>query len=632
MNPNLLDPGKYAFLTSAQKAKLNADAQAGMVQGATQPKTIRDLGYASPDALEEEGFRSEFGIASSSKGADIVNQAKTAEAKMTVQPPTEKTTKKEDKAVVDTSITFVNPQTGQTAIIADPAINRQTIQNLISSGYSVQEAKGGVPTWLQQKPDGTASVTPQSSEEQDFQNIKTQADNDLLKLRNFESELSNDPVLANILSNVSQQWESRIRGAEQSVASRNAAMQTAGFRLGARYGGGSAGPTAGIISAEERAGMEKISDLLAQKNSALAEARSAYETKKWDRYVKLVEISEKKLADSKEAIAALNKVTAEENKKIRDREIQATRDGAIAGLLNQGITDPKEMIDLLNYDEDGNQIGDFTSEELKKTLENFDKQIGGEGSVEKLSEDFRDFYYLQKNQPEALPQGVTDPVSWRRYTLALKEQAKKTPTVFTGDGGTTNRGTPNEGGISSLADIDKLPVSQLTKAVMAGFIKSKDLTPTDKAAVASELYAVNFNPNTYILNKLNGLIALYANVPSNYKGVIQGFVQPYASNRSQEVATFESARSVLTREIARLNDVGVLSDQDVATYEKAMPSRMDDSLAIGIGKIAGLSQTISGKSVNENVGKTGTLKDGREFIVSFDGETLLDPTTGKPLE
>src|SRR3990167_11531814 len=55
--------------------------------------TIGSLGYASPDDKEIEGFNSEMGIASSSRGADIVNNAKTSEAKMTLPPVKTETTK-----------------------------------------------------------------------------------------------------------------------------------------------------------------------------------------------------------------------------------------------------------------------------------------------------------------------------------------------------------------------------------------------------------------------------------------------------------------------------------------------------------------------------------------------------------
>lgn len=406
MNPTL-DQGKYAFLTSAQKAQANADYQKSLVVAATAttaPKTIKDLGYASPDTLEEEGFRSEMGIASSSKGADIVNTARTTEAKMTPPLATTKTsTAKTGSATpIDNSMTFINPNTGQTATIGDPSINKEVIQNLLSSGYMMQDAKGSVPSWLQQKSDGTSSVSTQSTEQEAFQNIKTQADSDVIKLRNFEYEMANDPVLAGILSNVSSQWESRIAEAERSNNSRNAAMTTAGLRLGSRYAGGSVGPMAGIISSEERAGIGRIGDLLNQKNAALAEARSAYESKKWDRYVKLVEISEKKLAESKQAMADLNKITVAENKKIREREQQVSRDSGIAELLMGGATE-REIL----------STGDYTAEELKKVTDS----LAVSGNGKNLSADLNSFEYLKKSN--LLPKSILSLPDGQQYFAYL---------------------------------------------------------------------------------------------------------------------------------------------------------------------------------------------------------------------
>lgn len=49
--------------------------------------------------------------------------------------------------------------------------------------------------------------------------------------------------------------------------------------------------------------------------------------------------------------------------------IQASREAAIFGLLKQGVEDPVEIADLINFDDKGKQIGDFSIEEITKTLE-----------------------------------------------------------------------------------------------------------------------------------------------------------------------------------------------------------------------------------------------------------------------
>ncbi len=188
----------------------------------------------------------------------------------------------------------------------------------------------------------------------------------------------------------------------------------------------------------------------------------------------------------------------------------------------------------------------------------------------------------------------------------------------------------NQIDFSDPADIDALPVSDVTKAVMSGFVKTKDLTPTQKGEVAAELQQVGFNPNTYILNKLSSLAETWQSVPEGSRGLAEG-LKFWERWTNPQVAAFESQKEILTREIARLFDVGVLSDQDVASYKNAMPSRLDSSIEVVLNKAAGITGAAAGINP-QNVGKRVVLEDGREAIIGADGDTLLDPKTGKPLE
>ena len=180
------------------------------------------------------------------------------------------------------------------------------------------------------------------------------------------------------------------------------------------------------------------------------------------------------------------------------------------------------------------------------------------------------------------------------------------------------------------AQVDALPVGSLTKAVLQGFAKTKDFTPTQKAEIMSELQQIGFNPNTYITNKLNGLVQSWMAVPESSRGYVEG-LKFWESKTNEDVAGFESQKTLLTREIARLFDVGVLSDQDVASYKDAMPSRQDSNIQVVLRKAGGISGAATGKNT-ENVGKYVKLPDGRTAITGLDGNTLLDPATGKPLE
>ena len=150
----------------------------------------------------------------------------------------------------------------------------------------------------------------------------------------------------------------------------------------------------------------------------------------------------------------------------------------------------------------------------------------------------------------------------------------------------------------TLEDIQKLPVSDLTKSVMAGYGKLKDLTPTDRAKVQTELYQTGFNPYTYVNKKLSSLVNMWESIPDKWKGIFQGRI-PLAGSINPNVAEFESAKNILTREIARLNDVGVLSDQDVASYTASMPARSDRNISVVKAKLRGIKAATGGKGFQE---------------------------------
>jgi hypothetical protein len=54
--------------------------------------------------------------------------------------------------------------------------------------------------------------------------------------------------------------------------------------------------------------------------------------------------------------------------KINKDEIKDSRFNAVKGLVDQGITNPKIMLNYLNFKEDGEKVGDFTLDEVKGML------------------------------------------------------------------------------------------------------------------------------------------------------------------------------------------------------------------------------------------------------------------------
>jgi hypothetical protein len=179
--------------------------------------------------------------------------------------------------------------------------------------------------------------------------------------------------------------------------------------------------------------------------------------------------------------------------------------------------------------------------------------------------------------------------------------------------------------------IDSLPISTITKAVMSGTGSVKDLTPTLKAQVLSEMYSVGYNPGQVVGNKLNQLVDLWEAMPSDQKGLLQG-AKFWASKTVPEVGQFESAKTLLTRQIARLYDVGVLSDMDVKNYKDAMPSRYDSGIDVVKAKVAGITQASTGKKSADQYteGMQAELDDGR--IATYRGGKWVDDFTGQTVK
>lgn len=161
-------------------------------------------------------------------------------------------------------------------------------------------------------------------------------------------------------------------------------------------------------------------------------------------------------------------------------------------------------------------------------------------------------------------------------------------------------------------EVKKLPISEISKAIISGYGSTKDLTPTDKTQVISELYRVGYDPKKGVMDKLDNLVTQLEKVSSKQRGVLQGYTP---ATWSDEASAFESAKIVLTRQIARLYDVGMLSDQDVADYKNAMPARTDWSLSASKAKVKGLKSAVGavGEQTPSNSSSPAKGTDGTAY-------------------
>lgn len=166
-----------------------------------------------------------------------------------------------------------------------------------------------------------------------------------------------------------------------------------------------------LLTFKEKEGIQRLQELDTQYASLIGRVNAALEQNKFTaaaNYSKsLADLEEK----ANELLADTIKEATETNKKIRERQIQASRDATIANLLEQGMTDPSQMMTLLNEAAvaSGFESGDFTAEEIGKTLKSLTD--GKKDWQDKLSGTTRDFFILkgQGLLPESiasLPEGA----------------------------------------------------------------------------------------------------------------------------------------------------------------------------------------------------------------------------------
>lgn len=153
----------------------------------------------------------------------------------------------------------------------------------------------------------------------------------------------------------------------------------------------SPGMTGTFLSEKEQAGDRKVQDLDNEYNGKIAAINTALEQKNYELAASLTKdlntISDNALA----AIKDNAKTVAANNKTIKDKLIQVSRENTISDLVRQGITDPKDIFDFINFSNNGQQLGDVTLDDIDKAL----KIVNPPDSMSGLSADYKTFKTLQ---------------------------------------------------------------------------------------------------------------------------------------------------------------------------------------------------------------------------------------------
>lgn len=223
-----------------------------------------------------------------------------------------------------------------------------------------------------------------------------QADELGQELSDLRSEIDSfritDVELKSQVDAISSRWDARIVEMRDINKRREQAFETLGFRTGARFSGGVRGGVfGGVVAEEERKGILRIGQLEAEKQAEIAGAKAAQRQQNWNVFVQKVNAAQSAFDQQIDEVAKLNNLFIEQQDEIRkEREaIQkltrtVTIDNAVASLFAQGITDPAEILNFLNFSEEGEFIGDVSIADIKDTLTFLDKMKVDEEDIDPL--------------------------------------------------------------------------------------------------------------------------------------------------------------------------------------------------------------------------------------------------------
>ena len=217
----------------------------------------------------------------------------------------------------------------------------------------------------------------------------------------------NDQALASSLEGIKNRFE-QYRTTQKNVTTSgaagasNALLQSEGGNRGSVSQFAAATSDARVDSIMKD-GQLALQELDNKEKELISSTQSAYAQEDFKYVDKLNSQIEKLRTEKLEKTKETNKKLEEEAKKQQERETQASRENSVSGLVSQGITDPAQLLDYLNNDEQGNQVGDFTLKEVQDAVAAL-TGLGGSGIIGEYN------YY----KSEAKKAGIT-PVDFNTY-------------------------------------------------------------------------------------------------------------------------------------------------------------------------------------------------------------------------
>lgn len=265
---------------------------------------------------------------------------------------------------------------------ANTMLPQQPVQNPTpgtpSTGGNTQTPTGDAPTGDNYYSDLYKTLSSQLDNSPETQS-------ELTLLNNMKS--NNDAASDATIQSIKDSYNTRAGTLAQANNSNERSAKNALLRSGAlRYSPISSN---GILSEQEKNDIQSLGDLQDKENQAVAAAQTAKSNQDYQLLGKNLDILEKVRTDKLALGKTINDSMMKENQDIRTRNQQGQRDSAVADLIQEGVTNPSELLSKLNATNPAG--GAYSADEIGKTI----KALSPTGDLTGLTGSVKDFYALK---------------------------------------------------------------------------------------------------------------------------------------------------------------------------------------------------------------------------------------------
>ena len=557
-----------------------------------------------------------------------------AQASNTFAPPPKEIAVSSPTQAVDQTMKNINTlntigqayQTGQgnTAVTLDPktgqpfvagSANQQGEQPQ-SQGLTEDEltAIGAVKTPEQKEAD---TLRKQSIEFQDQYNVLA-SQLDSISTRDYSSNA--------LIQNIKQKYDARRKEMERSGKSTVGRLQQVGFRSGAqRYSGGAFDT---LISAQEQANIDRLSELDAEESSLILQATQALRNEDYGLLDKKMSAIEKARTNKETAyqdliksMAAEDKARADKAKEEREQEKfefeTATKKAEafapyLAQFLSEDLDANTKLFEQVRNAHPEYQNPDAMNALLGATQKEYEAQ-----NKEQTNSDILSYNLYAKQTKEAGGQPIT-------YNEWLTQDANRKAKAAASANGLTNYQSVQV--FNSIVDkYNKSPLIAAADRVgnLASTVEQIKKTPTNGATQLSLIYGIIQALDNYQSAVREGEIALSQQIQSKV-GKMENYFQQInngqilskdaaldMANESQRIIdSIRNSAQIKARSFEAQAKTAGIGDQWQQYIKNAQPAYQQ-------GGQQGNSFSVEGKTYN--VGDTVTNKQGQKGRVNQDG-------------